>query len=88
MVGMTVEDNGDDTYTYTLNKTWQEIWDNNYTIAYDEDNGYKTFYQIKAIDSSDNTVLIPLPDKSDAWFEATNANDYPTCTFGTMEGEK
>lgn len=82
MVGMTIERNGDTT-TYTLNKTWQEIWDNNYTMVYAEDNTYgKMFYQIDGIDSSNFSVHIinSINDFYD-WLGVDNANGYPTLTI-------
>lgn len=82
MVLLHVTDNGDGTSTYTLDKTWQEIWDNNYTVACVETSSRKDFCQIDAIDAQDYTVhlLSEMLDVS-GWLEATSADGYPTAAF-------
>ncbi len=88
MVGMTMtQDNS--TITYTVDKTWQEIWDNNYTMIYVEDGPYgKMFFQIDGIDPTYYSIhIINSILGFDSWLSADNANDYPTLTSETG-GEK
>lgn len=78
VISMTITQN-DNTITYTVNKTWQEIWDNNYTMIYAEVNDQKQFFYINAIDPSDFSIhIMNIGD----WLEADNANGYPTLTSG------
>ena len=76
MVMMTVEEN-DNTGIFTVNKTWQEIWDNNYTMVYMNDNSVgKTFFQIAHIDPSDFGIYVTNYNFQN-WLTANSANEYP-----------
>ena len=84
IVGMTIEEENN-TITYTVNKTWQEIWDNNCTLICYESDELKVFYQICAIDASDNSIhIVNLSEEQKDWLTATNANGYPMLAKSTV----
>lgn len=74
-----------DAQTITLDKTWQEIWDNNYiiiTILHDSNAKEIRIitdisgYAIHAINFQDNETLT---------FHVDNINDYPVCSYEGKE---
>ena len=81
-VMMTAENNNN-TVTFTVNKTWQEIWDNNYTMVYMNDNlAGKMFFQIDHIDPSEFGIYVTNYNFQE-WLTASSADEYPTCTLSS-----
>ena len=80
MVMMTMTpSNNDNIMTFTLNKTWQEIWDNNYNVICAIDTYWKAFYQILYVDVTDHSITIFNNDDKDLkYLQANSADDYPT----------
>ena len=66
----------------TLNKTWQEIWDNNYTIIVfinKNDSSFKSFIPILTLMTNEGTYTVMAGTSSSIKnFTCNSPYDYPT----------
>lgn len=66
----------------TLNKTWQEIWDNNYTNAIISNDSSKQYISIKGlskvVDSNSYNVIVAPPLGSPKIFTCDSPDSYPS----------